>query len=215
MEPDSTSRPDWTLVRRACRVWTEDDATTGQLDHETMSQAFKRIYKLVMPTPLETWDDGETIYKKLPAGLVACASYPGNSGIVAWPLLSHGDPVTVVLRSVPIADGAIADGPDGGNRLVHTRVVRWSKETVPDMFAKLLRAQGVRALNQSIFGHDGGGIVVGETFETEDDDRPEHRVTDRTVTWVEGHVPLDGEEALALLRAADDTDEQTKDKEKL
>ena len=197
MEPSSTRRPDWSLIRRACRVWAEDDATTGQLDHETMDRAFLRIYKLPMPAPLETWDDGESFYKRLPAGLVARESYPGNSEIAAWPLLSHGDPVTVVLRTAP----------ENESRLVHTRVVCWTKTPVPDMFAKMLRAQGVRTLNTSIFGHDGGGsIVAGEAFETEDDDRPEHRVTDRTVTWTDGHVPLDGEDALTLLLEAERAD---------
>lgn len=83
MEPSSTRRPDWSLIRRACRVWAEDDATTGQLDHETIDRAFLRIYRLPMPAPLETWDDGESFYKRLPARLVVSESYPGCSEIAA------------------------------------------------------------------------------------------------------------------------------------
>ena len=91
-------RPDWTLLERTCRIWTEDDATVGLPDHETLAAAFKRIYKVPMPDCLERYDDGESVYKRLPAHLVTCESYPGNWAIAAWPILFIGDRITVVLK---------------------------------------------------------------------------------------------------------------------
>ena len=77
-------RPDWTRIKQATHVWSEDDATVGHSDHETVDRAFKRIYGVTVPTPLETLDDGEAYYKRLPMGIVVCESYPGNSEIAVW-----------------------------------------------------------------------------------------------------------------------------------
>jgi hypothetical protein len=107
-------RPDWTLVKRAYRVWLEDDATTNQLDHETLAKAFARIYKLPIPVPREMFDDGDAVYKRLVGSLVVCESYPGNSGIYAWPILLDNDPITIVLKW---PNNAL-----GGSRLLHTFV---------------------------------------------------------------------------------------------
>lgn len=79
-----TERPNWTQLKKAKRVWAEDDATISQLDHETVDRAFKRIYGVTMPNHLEIYDDGESVYKRLPMGIVICESYPGNSEIAVW-----------------------------------------------------------------------------------------------------------------------------------
>jgi hypothetical protein len=76
--------PSWTLIKQAHRVWCEDDATVGMPDHETVEQAFERIYAVPMPPPIETFDDGESVYKRLCLGIVVCESYPGNSEIAVW-----------------------------------------------------------------------------------------------------------------------------------
>ncbi len=82
----STKRPRWTLLSQAISVWSEDDATVSQSDHETIERAFKRIYGVPMPDPIEVWsDDEESSYRLLPMGIVACDSYPGNSQIAVWP----------------------------------------------------------------------------------------------------------------------------------
>jgi hypothetical protein len=62
----------------------EDDATLSDPGHETVEAAFKRIYKVEMCTPLETWDGGDALYKLMPEGeffVVLVESYPGNSEI--------------------------------------------------------------------------------------------------------------------------------------
>ena len=45
-----------------------------------------------------------------------------------------------------------------------------------------------------------------DTFSADDDDRPVHKVTDHTVTWLLGHVDLRGKKAFALQRAAEQAD---------
>lgn len=107
-------RPAWTLTSRAHHIWEEDDGTTSHHDHERLGAAFQRIYDAPMPAPLETYDDGDAVFKLLPSGLVVCESYPGNSGIYAWPRLREGDPVTIVLKW--------PDNAMGGDRLIHTVV---------------------------------------------------------------------------------------------
>ena len=82
-ETATVKRPDWTQIKQATRVWSEDDVTVGQSDHETVDRAFMRIYGVQMLDPLETWDDGDSFYKRLPMGIVVIESFPGNSGIVA------------------------------------------------------------------------------------------------------------------------------------
>ena len=172
-------RPDWTLLERACRIWTEDDATVGLPDHETLAAAFKRIYKVPMPDCLERYDDGESVYKRLPAHLVTCESYPGNWAIAAWPILFIGDRITVVLK--------------------------WSSSVKTD--------KG-RLVHTTTSSHKGNLNVSHETFQANDDDRPQHNVTDHGVTWLFGHVDFKSAEALRLLRAAEQADELRSDKSK-
>jgi hypothetical protein len=164
-----SERPAWSLMSRAFPIWTEDDATASSPDHERLEAAFQRIFRVPMPKPIETYDDGDAIYELLPALVVVRRSYPGNNAIAAWPILLRGFEVTIVLKwpnSVKLGEGRLG-------RLVHTFVSSW---------------QGLA------------------TFSANDDDRPEHKVTDHTVTWLRGHVDFESKEALALLRAAEQAD---------
>lgn len=174
--PNTLTRPDWTFVERAYRVWSEDDATVHTRDHETIDVAFRRIYKVSMPTPLETYDDGEIIYRLMPAFLVVCDSYPGNSSLVAWPMVFENDPVTIVLK-FPV-------NAAGGSRLVHTAVRSWG------------------SISRLPTG------VKGQVFDANDDDRPQHYITDHTLTWLQGHVDLKSEVALQLIRTAEQADKE-------
>lgn len=81
---EGEDRPLWTLKERATRVWSEDEATVSDPDHETVNEAFLRIYKVPVPRPLETWDAGDAVYELLPASLVVVRSYPGNDEILAF-----------------------------------------------------------------------------------------------------------------------------------
>ena len=122
----TVERPAWTRVKRAICVWSEDDATVGHRDHERLAAAFERIYKVPVPAPLEVFDDGDAVYKRLPASLMVCASYPGNSSIHAWPILHEGDPITVVLKW--------PSSIRNGERLVHTSVYCHSYSGAGDGF---------------------------------------------------------------------------------
>jgi hypothetical protein len=107
-------------------VWSEDDATVGCSGHETLSAAFKRLYAVPMPEPIEVYDDGDAVYKHLPINIIVCESYPGNSSIHAWPVLHDGDLVTIVLKW--------PNNAKDGNRLVHTQVFSRSGVGVNERF---------------------------------------------------------------------------------
>ena len=111
----TVDRPAWTLTSRAHHIWEEDDVTVSQSDHVRLDAAWERIYSVPMPAPIETYDDGDVVFKLLPNSLVVRESYPGNSGIYAWPRLRDNDPVTIVLRC--------PDNVKGGERLIHTEVL--------------------------------------------------------------------------------------------
>lgn len=87
---DKSNRPDWARPDRSTRIWSEDDATTSLPDHEGVAAAHERLRGMAIPRPLETWDDGESVYKLLPGGIVVVDSYPGNSEIRS--LLPAGGP---------------------------------------------------------------------------------------------------------------------------
>jgi hypothetical protein len=57
-----------------------------------------------------------------------------------------------------------------------------------------------------IWFHHRRSEVREDTFEANKDDRPLHRISDRGVTWLPGHVPLDGPEAKELVRHAEEAD---------
>lgn len=95
-------------------------------------------------------------------------------------VLKTGDPITVALRW--------SSDKIGRDRLVHTVV----HSTV------FVNADG----NLYAFG---SGCVNGFTANL--DDRPAHRFASCGVTWLRGHVPLDGPEAAKLLRLSMAIDE--------
>jgi hypothetical protein len=80
--------PDWTSSLNASKVWSEDDADVGLPGHVTLVAAFSRRYKLPILDPVEVWDEGDAVYKLLPAGIVLVESYPGNSEIRELPVRS-------------------------------------------------------------------------------------------------------------------------------
>jgi hypothetical protein len=78
---EDETRPVWTLRRFAKTIWSEDDATTSQFDHESLDKAYYRIYKQPISNCLGSWGGGDLIFKLLPQGIVVVESYPGNSEI--------------------------------------------------------------------------------------------------------------------------------------
>lgn len=79
------------------RRWTEDDATVGMPDHESLSSALKRL-GLRDRSVVAEWDAGDAQYSLLLGGVVTCSSYPGNSGI--WELNEAGKLAWKVDRMV-------------------------------------------------------------------------------------------------------------------
>jgi hypothetical protein len=72
--------PKWTLSSLSTRLWSEDDATVSHPDHERLEDAWKRLFP-ESPTPVQSWDGGDSIFRLYLGGLVVMESYPGNSEI--------------------------------------------------------------------------------------------------------------------------------------
>jgi hypothetical protein len=99
------TRPDWTLNKNSSRVWREDDATTGDPDHETLGKAWRRLYGVDNPTALETHDDGDGVYSLYPRRIVTYTSYPGNDEIRILSRKTLDAPTRPPLKQVSVQCG--------------------------------------------------------------------------------------------------------------
>ena len=68
-------------------LWTEDDATTSDPDHETIRMAWKRLFDEDFDVVKEQSgvlkiDHGDADEYRFPDGRIALATYPGNSVIM-------------------------------------------------------------------------------------------------------------------------------------
>lgn len=75
-------RPEWSASQNSKSVWTEDEATCGDPDHETIKAAWRRSFGEDYPDVcLASWDAGDAVFRLFPKGRVAVCSFPGNSEI--------------------------------------------------------------------------------------------------------------------------------------
>ena len=65
------------------KVWSEDDATTHDPDHEHVEKAYKRLVGREFDTrdAIRVNDQGDAIEYEMPEGWFVIMSYPGNSAI--------------------------------------------------------------------------------------------------------------------------------------
>lgn len=61
--------PPWVEVGRARRLWAEDDATVHTRGREGLDEAYRRLFKTPVPEALESHDDGDCVYYRLPGGV--------------------------------------------------------------------------------------------------------------------------------------------------
>ena len=82
--------PEWA---RWPKVWTEDDATTSDPDHETVDEAWEERYgsRPDRSQSILTYDGGDCECHLMPGERVLVASYPGGSEILERPA-SSGKP---------------------------------------------------------------------------------------------------------------------------
>lgn len=64
-------------------LWSEDDATVSDPDHERLEAAFQRLFGRVFSRSeaVDGLDVGDAVFYLLPNDIVVCCSYPGNDAI--------------------------------------------------------------------------------------------------------------------------------------
>lgn len=65
---------------------------------------------------------------------------------------------------------------------------------------------GERLVHTSISHYPPNKPIACNTFQANDDDRPEHRLSDRGVTWLLGHASFSCPEAREMIRLAEEAD---------
>jgi hypothetical protein len=63
-------------------VWSEDDATVNDPDHEFVWDAYKRLYGGIRDNVLGKQDKGDVIYYKMPDDVLIAFSYPPGDGAI-------------------------------------------------------------------------------------------------------------------------------------
>lgn len=72
-------------MKHGKRLWQEDDATPGTDGHETVGDAWERLFgETLITSQAEAREDcGDHDMLRMPNDHVVCLSYPGNNAIYA------------------------------------------------------------------------------------------------------------------------------------
>lgn len=75
------SQPEWTLRSSSWVVWSEDDATLADPDHEGLSRVLRSLYPTGLSRLVETYDVGDAVFYRYADGRVVSSSHPGGSEV--------------------------------------------------------------------------------------------------------------------------------------
>lgn len=95
VEPIEVEQPVWARDSASNVLWSEDDTTVSDPDHEDLAGAWERIFGTSRSavTPLKCWDGSDAKFYIYDGGVIAVLSYPGNSDLR-------------LLKGAPVPQGA-------------------------------------------------------------------------------------------------------------